>query len=211
MERDPSGTWKCGHCTDRNLEYLVPNLSIRNSKNAGSVFTACAGVLLVTCDRATLFLWVNIWMSRLNLIKLSKTHTLVSSKMCFIVSFLSSEVVTTARKTVVLCAIRSTWKLGAPPWYSGLSSSLQNGDELCILWGTTWIYICYVEETRPPLWSSGQSSRLQNRDVMCFLWGTNWIYIYYVEGSRGSHIAAWRQDGLADWLSVLMWLRLRLH
>jgi hypothetical protein len=27
--------------------------------------------------------------------------------------------------------------------------------------GTNWIYVCYVEESRPPLWSSGQSSRLQ--------------------------------------------------
>jgi hypothetical protein len=30
--------------------------------------------------------------------------------------------------------------------------------EMCFLWGTNWIYICYVEESRPPLWSSGQSS-----------------------------------------------------
>jgi hypothetical protein len=34
---------------------------------------------------------------------------------------------------------------------------------LCFLWGTNWIYICYVEESRPPLWSSGQSSWLQVR------------------------------------------------
>jgi hypothetical protein len=38
---------------------------------------------------------------------------------------------------------------------------LHNGDVLCFLWGTNWIYICYVEEIRPPLWSSGQSSWLQ--------------------------------------------------
>jgi hypothetical protein len=31
----------------------------------------------------------------------------------------------------------------------------------CFLWGTNWIYICYVEKSRPPLWSSGQSSLLQ--------------------------------------------------
>jgi hypothetical protein len=29
------------------------------------------------------------------------------------------------------------------------------------LWGTNWIYACYIEEIRPPLWPSGQSSRLQ--------------------------------------------------
>jgi hypothetical protein len=31
----------------------------------------------------------------------------------------------------------------------------------CFLWSTNWIYICYVEESRPPLWPSGQSSWLQ--------------------------------------------------
>jgi hypothetical protein len=33
-----------------------------------------------------------------------------------------------------------------------VSSWLQNGDVLCFLWGTNWIHICYVEESRPPLW-----------------------------------------------------------
>jgi hypothetical protein len=53
--------------------------------------------------------------------------------------------------------------MGPPLWSSGQSSWLQNGDirVLCSLWGTNWIYICYVEESRPPLWSSGQSSWLQ--------------------------------------------------
>jgi hypothetical protein len=48
-----------------------------------------------------------------------------------------------------------------PLWSSGQSSWLHNGDILCFLCGTNWIYICYVEESRPPLWSSGQSSWLQ--------------------------------------------------
>jgi hypothetical protein len=39
-----------------------------------------------------------------------------------------------------------------PLWSSGQSSWLQDGDVLCFLWGTNWIYICYVEESRPPLW-----------------------------------------------------------
>jgi hypothetical protein len=47
-----------------------------------------------------------------------------------------------------------------------------------------YIYIYYVEKSRPSLWSSGQSSWLQNRDVLCFLWGTDWIYICYVEESK---------------------------
>jgi hypothetical protein len=75
----------------------------------------------------------------------------------------------------------------SPPMRScGQSSWLQNGDVLCFLWGTNWIYICYVEESRSPLWSSGQSSWLHNGDVLCFLRGTNWIYICYVEESKSS-------------------------
>jgi hypothetical protein len=31
-----------------------------------------------------------------------------------------------------------------PLWSSGQSSWLQNGDVLCFLWGTNWIYICYI-------------------------------------------------------------------
>jgi hypothetical protein len=71
-----------------------------------------------------------------------------------------------------------------PLWSSDQSSCLENGDVLCFLWGTNWIYICYVEESRPHLWSSGQSSWLQNGDALCFFWSTNWIYICYVEESR---------------------------
>jgi hypothetical protein len=56
---------------------------------------------------------------------------------------------------------RSTNERDPPLWSSGQSSWLHNGDVLCFLWDTNWIYICYVEESRPPLWSSGQSSWLQ--------------------------------------------------
>jgi hypothetical protein len=48
-----------------------------------------------------------------------------------------------------------------PLWSSGQSSWLHNGDVVWFLWGTIWIYICYVEERRPPLWSRVQSSWLQ--------------------------------------------------
>jgi hypothetical protein len=68
----------------------------------------------------------------------------------------------------------------------------------CFLWGTNWIYICYVEESSPPLWSSGQSSWLHNGDVLCFLWGTNWIYICYVEESRPP---LWF-SGQSSWLQI---------
>jgi hypothetical protein len=48
---------------------------------------------------------------------------------------------------------------------------------LCFLWGTNWIYICYVEESRLPLWSSGQSSWLHNGDVLCCEVRTEFIYV----------------------------------
>jgi hypothetical protein len=55
-----------------------------------------------------------------------------------------------------------TLTLTRPPlWSSGQSSWLHNGDVLCFLLGTKWIYICYVEESMPPLWSVGQRSSLQ--------------------------------------------------
>jgi hypothetical protein len=81
---------------------------------------------------------------------------------------------------------------------SGQSSWLHNGDILCFLWGTNWIYICYIEESRPLLWFSDQSSWLQNGDALCFLWGTNWIYICYVEESRPS---LWSSDQ-SSWLQI---------
>jgi hypothetical protein len=34
-----------------------------------------------------------------------------------------------------------------PLWSSGQSSWLLNGGLFCLLWGTNWIYICYVEES----------------------------------------------------------------
>jgi hypothetical protein len=80
-----------------------------------------------------------------------------------------------------------------------MSSWLQNGDVLCFLWGTNLIYICYVEESRPPLRSCGQSSCLQNGDVLCFLWSTNLIYLCYVEERRpllwSSGLSSWLQNG----------------
>jgi hypothetical protein len=73
-----------------------------------------------------------------------------------------------------------------------------------------WIYICYVEESRPPLWSSGQSSWLQNGDVLCFLWGTNGIYICYVEESRpplwSSGQSSWLQIGVLCFLWGTNWI-----
>jgi hypothetical protein len=85
-----------------------------------------------------------------------------------------------------------------PQWTSGQSSWLHDGDVLCFLWGTNWIYICYVEDSRPPLWSSGHSYWLHNGDVLCFLWGTNWIYICYVEESRPPQ---W-SSGQIYWLQI---------
>jgi hypothetical protein len=79
----------------------------------------------------------------------------------------------------------------------GILTHLHTG--LCFLWGTNWIYVCYVEESRPPLWSSGQSSWLHNGYVLCFLWGPNLIYICYVQESRpllwSSGQSSWLQNG----------------
>jgi hypothetical protein len=85
-----------------------------------------------------------------------------------------------------------------PLWSSGQSSWLHNGDVLCFLWGTNWIYICCVEESRLPLWSSGQSSSLQIGYVLCFLWSTNWIYICYAEESRPTLSSS----GQSSWLQI---------
>jgi hypothetical protein len=58
-------------------------------------------------------------------------------------------------------SVLSVW--WPPLWSSGQSFWIQNGDVLCFLWGTNWIYICYVEESKPPLWFSDQSSLQQIR------------------------------------------------
>jgi hypothetical protein len=71
-------------------------------------------------------------------------------------------------------------------------------DVLCFLRCTNWIYICHVEESRPPLWSSGQSSWLHNGYVVCFLCSTNWIYICYAEESRPPLLSS----GQCSWLQI---------
>jgi hypothetical protein len=93
--------------------------------------------------------------------------------------------------------------LELPLWSSGQSFWLKNAHVLCFLWGTNWIYVCYVEGSRPPLWSSGQSSWLHNGNVLWFLRGTNWIYICYVEESRpplwSSGHSSWLHNGDVLW------------
>jgi hypothetical protein len=83
-------------------------------------------------------------------------------------------------------------------WSSSQSFWLHNGDVLWFRWGTNWIYICYVEKSRPPLCSIGQSSWLHNGDVLWFSWGTNWIYICYVAKSRPP---LW-SSGQSSWLHI---------
>jgi hypothetical protein len=107
-----------------------------------------------------------------------------------------------AELSIVVCWFRCVvnyWCCWPPLWSSYQSSWLENRDVLCFLWGTNWIYICYVEESRPPLWTSGQSSWLHNEDVLCFLWGTNWMYICHVEENRpplwSSGQSSWLHNG----------------
>jgi hypothetical protein len=97
-------------------------------------------------------------------------------------------------KEIIIWWVISKW--GQPLWSSGQSSWLHNGEVLRILWGTNWIYVCYVEKSRLPLWSTSQSSWLHNGEVLCFMWGTNWIYVCYVEESR---LPLW-SSGQASWL-----------
>jgi hypothetical protein len=69
---------------------------------------------------------------------------------------------------------------------------------LCFLWGTNLVYVCYVEESRPPLWSSGQEFLATERRCIVFP-GTNIIYIWYMEESRpplwSSGQGSWLQNG----------------
>jgi hypothetical protein len=44
---------------------------------------------------------------------------------------------------------------------SGQSSWLNKRDVLCFLWRTNWIYICYIEESKPSLWSSVRVLQIQ--------------------------------------------------
>jgi hypothetical protein len=118
-------------------------------------------------------------------------------------SFLTLHVTTPCVPDQKLChAISYGYTLfGKSPLRSrGQSSWPHNVDVLRFLWGTNWIYICYVEESRPPLWSSGQSSWLHTVNV---LWGTNWIYMCYVEESRpplwSSGQSSWLHNGDVLW------------
>jgi hypothetical protein len=101
-------------------------------------------------------------------------------------------------KSILVSKLKSLTFSWPRLWSSCQSSWLQNGNVLWFLWGTNWIYICYVEESRPLLWSSGQSSWLHKGDVLWFLWGTNWIYICYVEESRPP---LW-SSGQSSWLQI---------
>jgi hypothetical protein len=47
---------------------------------------------------------------------------------------------------------------GPPLWPSGQGSWLQNRNVLCFVRGMNSIYICYVEESRPPVWYSGRKN-----------------------------------------------------
>jgi hypothetical protein len=59
------------------------------------------------------------------------------------------------------------------------------------------MYICYVEESRPPLWPSGQSSWLHNGDVFIVVsFEVRTEFICYVEDSR-THM--W-SSGQSSWL-----------
>jgi hypothetical protein len=130
----------------------------------------------------------------LELLKCSFCRSYVKQWRSFINHKLQEQVLT-AFINKIYTSIITKWP---PLRFSGQGSWLENGDVLCFLWGTKWIYICYVDESRPPLWSSGQSSWLQNGDVLWFLWGTIWIYICYEDKSR----PPLRSSGQSSWLQI---------
>jgi hypothetical protein len=65
-----------------------------------------------------------------------------------------------------------------PLWSGGQSSWLQNGDVLCFLWGTNWIYVCYVEKVDRlcSLVVRDPGYRMEMRCASCELW-TKCIYV----------------------------------
>jgi hypothetical protein len=122
-----------------------------------------------------------MWLSFSSIIQSADSH----------LSCLSSWVQKWTKKTASV-------SLRPPLWSSGQSYWLHNGDVSCFLWGTNWIYICYVEERRPHLWSSGQSFWLHNGAVL-FSVRYELNYICYVEERRSS---LW-SSGLSFWLQIL--------
>jgi hypothetical protein len=97
-------------------------------------YSACSGSVHILCRTGQLF-------------SFSLTRMLCSAFLQIFEDFLYS--------------FKYCFGVDGPLWSSGQSSWLHNGDVLCFLWGTNWIYICYVEESRPPLWCSGQCSWIQ--------------------------------------------------
>jgi hypothetical protein len=65
----------------------------------------------------------------------------------------------------------------------------------CLLWGTNWVYICYVEESRPPLWSNGFPAAERRCIVSCEV---RTKFIFYVEESKPP---LW-SSGQSSWLQI---------
>jgi hypothetical protein len=121
---------------------------------------------LITRGLCQLFIWVCVWSAYLESEWLLPDTRKASSLVCWspraFINMKSERnlqnfTFSFAANSVLFCL----FCVGPPLWSSVQSSWLQNGDIFCFLWGTNWIYICYVEESRPPPWSSGQSSWLQ--------------------------------------------------
>jgi hypothetical protein len=87
-------------------------------------------------------------------------------------------------------------KVRPPLWFSGQSSRLQNGDVLCLLWGTNWIYICYVEDRPCGLVVRVPGYRTQIYCVCCEV--RTEFFICYVEESRPP---LWSR-GQSSWLQI---------
>jgi hypothetical protein len=81
--------------------------------------------------------WEYLWFITFNSICINESNPRFATSMIEASSLKEHEINLTK-----LCGMRP------PLWSSGQSSWLHKGDLLCFLWGTNWIYICYVEESR---------------------------------------------------------------
>jgi hypothetical protein len=194
------------HCLELMQRFEIEHMCMADHSDRRTNMAACLQALDVLAEKRVDQIWsprlrldLDFHAQRLN--SQDKGHGLRLAPSCFLTR---DSVLWLGILEQLVCILNINLRS------SGQSSWLQYGDVLCFLWSTNWIYMWYVEESRPLLWSSGQSFWLQNGDVLCFLWGTNWIYACYVEESRPP---LW-SGGQSSWLQnedVLFPLRYELN
>jgi hypothetical protein len=94
-------------------------------------------------------IWVN-WSSKL----MTHCHSITYFKYCYIL------IIRDRAYIIIIFIIILLLLTASVVWES---SWLQNGSVLCFLCGTNWIYIWYIEESRPSLWSDFLATDLEVR------------------------------------------------